>query len=393
MKLLWVKTDFLHPTDRGGQIRTLETLRRLHERHEVHYLAYDNPAQPEGLARAKEYCSFAYPVEHHIPEKTSPDFAAQLVAGLVSPLPVAAARWKSKAFEQQLKIVLAKHNFDSIVCDFLFPVPNFADLSHCTLFQHNVEAMIWDRHAQHGRTPLHRWYFGMQAKRMAAYEGEVCRAARNVIAVSEADAIMMREHYGVSRIAAVPTGVDTDFFMPSKEPAASIADLVFLGSMDWMPNIDGMQWFTDEIWPLIRAKRPKTTLAIVGRKPTPAILALGQKPGIKVTGTVPDVRPWLHGSKLSIVPLRIGGGTRLKIYESMAARVPVISTTIGSEGLDYRDGETIRIADSPAPFADRCLDLLDDIPSMNRMAEAAWNLVANHYSWQAVTAQFERCLL
>ena len=253
--------------------------------------------------------------------------------------------------------------------------------------------MIWDRHAQHGRTPLHRWYFGMQAKRMAAYEGEVCRAARNVIAVSDADAIMMRERYGVSRIAAVPTGVDTDFFMPSTEPATQVADLVFLGSMDWMPNIDGMQWFTDEIWPLIRSKRPATTLAIVGRKPTPAMLALGEKPGIKVTGTVPDVRPWLHGSKLSIVPLRIGGGTRLKIYESMAARVPVISTAVGAEGLDYRDGETIRIADSPALFADRCLDLLDDIPSMNRMAGAAWDLVANHYSWQAVTAQFERCLI
>ena len=181
--------------------------------------------------------------------------------------------------------------------------------------------------------------------------------------------------------------------MPSTEPATQVADLVFLGSMDWMPNIDGMQWFTDEIWPLIRSKRPATTLAIVGRKPTPAMLALGEKPGIKVTGTVPDVRPWLHGSKLSIVPLRIGGGTRLKIYESMAARVPVISTAVGAEGLDYRDGETIRIADSPALFADRCLDLLDDIPSMNRMAGAAWDLVANHYSWQAVTAQFERCLI
>ncbi len=392
MKLLWVKTDFLHPTDRGGQIRTLETLRRLHQRHEVHYLAYDNPAQPEGLARAKEYCTTAYPVEHRIPEKTSPAFAAQLVAGLVSPLPVAAARWKSQAFEQQLKTVLAKHTFDSIVCDFLFPAANFSNLSNCTLFQHNVEAMIWDRHAQHGRTPLHRWYFGMQAKRMAAYEGEVCRAARNVIAVSEADAIMMRERYGVSRISAVPTGVDTEFFAP-QGTATPLADLVFLGSMDWMPNIDGMLWFTAEIWPLIRAKRPQTTLAIVGRKPGPAMLALGGKPGIKVTGTVPDVRPWLHGSKLSIVPLRIGGGTRLKIYESMAARIPVISTTVGAEGLDYRDGETIQIADTPALFAEHCLDLIEDVPSMNRMSEAAWNLVANHYSWHAVTKQFERCLI
>jgi polysaccharide biosynthesis protein PslH len=397
MKILWVKTDFLHPTDRGGQIRTLETLRRLHERHEVHYLAYDNPAQPEGLTRAKEYCSFAYPVEHHIPEKSSPAFAAQLVAGLISPLPVAVARWKSKAFEQQLKTVLAQHKFDSIVCDFLFPAPNFADLSKCTLFQHNVEAMIWDRHAQHGRTPLHRWYFGMQARRMAAYERQVCLASRNVIAVSEADAVMMRERYGVSRIAAVPTGVDTDFFLPSFSGCSGqtepIADLVFLGSMDWMPNIDGMQWFADEIWPLILAKRPGTTLAIVGRKPTPAMVALGDKPGIRVTGTVPDVRPWLHGSKISIVPLRIGGGTRLKIYESMAARVPVISTTVGAEGLDYRDGETIRIVDNPALFAGCCLAMLDDVSARERMAKEAWELVAGQYSWQAITAQFERYLV
>ena len=113
-----------------------------------------------------------------------------------------------------------------------------------------------------------------------------------------------------------------------------------------------------------------------------AICALGEKPGIKVTGTVPDVRPWLHGAKLSIVPLRIGGGTRLKIYEAMAARVPVLSTTIGAEGLDYSDGETIRIADSPVLFAEQCLHLLDDAPTLNRMSEAAWNLVANHYSWQ-----------
>jgi polysaccharide biosynthesis protein PslH len=307
MKLLWVKTDFLHPTDRGGQIRTLETLRRLHERHEVHYLAYDNLDQPEGLARAKEYCSFAYPVEHRIVEKTSPAFAAQLVAGLVSPLPVAAARWKSKAFEQQLKTVLAKHTFDSISLRLPVPAPNFQDLSKCTLFQHNVEAMIWDRHAQRGRTMAHRWYFRMQASRMAAYERELRRAVRNVIAVSEADAVVMREKYGAKRVDAVPTGVDTDFFQPPPNPAP-MADLVFLGSMDWMPNIDGMQWFVEEIWPLIRARRPETTLAIVGRKPVAAVQALaGKTPGITVTGTVPDVRPWLHGAKLSIVPLRIGG--------------------------------------------------------------------------------------
>ena len=391
MKILWVKTDFLHPTDRGGQIRTLETLRRLHPRHEVHYLAYDNPAQPEGLARANEYCSYVYPVAHRIPEKTSPAFFAQLLKGLVSPLPVAAARWKSSAFAQKYAEVTRLHQFDSIVCDFLFPASNIHQLSPCTLFQHNVEAIIWERHAEQGRTPLHRWYFGLQAKRMAAYEGQVCRAVRNIIAVSVSDAQIMRDRYQAPRVAAVPTGVDVDFFRPSG-PAPPQADLIFLGSMDWMPNIDGMQWFADEIWPLILQRRPQTTLAIVGRKPAPAIQALARKTGIAVTGTVPDVRPWLHGGKISIVPLRIGGGTRLKIYESMAAQVPVVSTAIGAEGLDWSDGQNILIADSPTNFANRCLQLLEDPTQAQKLAQDAFRLVDQHYSWQAITDQFERLL-
>lgn len=391
MKILWVKTDFLHPTDRGGQIRTLETLRRLHARHEVHYLAYENPKQPEGLARANEYCSHAYPVTHHIPEKASPQFAIQLLKGLVSPLPVAVARWQSAAFRQKFAAITKEHTFDRIVCDFLFPAVNIPDLTDCVLFQHNVEAIIWERHAEQGRTPLHRWYFGQQAKRMAAYEAQACRAARNIIAVSDSDAQLMRDRYGVTKVAPVPTGVDVDFFRPT-QPAQPKADLIFLGSMDWMPNIDGMQWFADEIWPLILQQRPQTTLAIVGRKPTPAIQALARKPNITVTGTVPDVRPWLHGAKLSIVPLRIGGGTRLKIYESMAAQVPVISTAIGAEGLDWTNGENIQIADTPKAFAGSCLTLLENQSAANLLANSAFNLVNQNYSWQAITTQFETLL-
>src|ERR1700683_4580016 len=123
MKLLWVKTDFLHPTTRGGQIRTLETLRRLHGNHEVHYVAFDDPAQPEGLARSSEYCAKAYPVAHRVPAKTSPAFALQLIAGLFSRLPVAVGRYRSLAMRRQVETLAAQHKFDSVVCDFLFPAP------------------------------------------------------------------------------------------------------------------------------------------------------------------------------------------------------------------------------------------------------------------------------
>lgn len=393
MRILWVKTDFLHPTTRGGQIRTLETVRRLHQKHELHYIAFEDPAQPEGPRKAPEYCSRFFQVPHYVPEKklTSPAFAGQLVAGLLSPLPVAVNRWRSQAMRREIERLTIEHRYDSIVCDFLFPAPNLPDLSRAVLFQHNVEAQIWRRHQQHAGNVFRRWYFHLQAGRMEAYERSVCQKVRRVIAVSEADARQMRDLYGVKDIAAVDTGVDTQFFARPSDPPESKADIVFLGSMDWMPNIDGVQWFVREILPVLHARRPETSVAIVGRKPSPEIMALaGGK--VHVTGTVPDVRPWLWGSKLSIVPLRIGGGTRLKIYESMAAGVPVVSTTVGAEGLEIHDGKNIAIADSAQAFAQRCLDLLDSAQARLSMSAIASRMVADRYSWESVTRQFEALL-
>jgi len=393
MKLLWVKADFLHPTTKGGQIRTLETLKRLHQRHEVHYIALDHAGQPEGLARSVEYSTRAYPIPHHVPEKTSVAFAGQLVEGLFSALPVAVSRYRSPEMRRKIEQLTRSEKFDAIVCDFLFPAQNIPELSRCVLFQHNVEATIWKRHVEHASNLPKRLYFELQARRMSAHEGEVCRQVKNVIAVSEQDAETMRADYGVQRVEPVPTGVDLEFFA---RPAQSerVADLVFLGSMDWMPNIDGMEWFTAEVLPLIRKKRPECTLAIVGRKPAASIedLANGD-PLIRVTGTVPDVRPYLWGSAVSIVPLRIGGGTRLKIYEAMAARIPVVSTAIGAEGLDVRAGENIFIADRPQDFAERCLALLEDPTLVCRMASSAWEMIAERYSWEVVSRKFEELLM
>lgn len=392
MKLLWVKTDFLHPTTRGGQIRTLETLRRLHQWHEVHYIAFDDAAQPEGLKRAGEYSAKAYPVEHRVVDKRSAAFGLQLAGGLVSRLPVAVSRYRSAAMRRKIGEVCAREKFDSIVCDFLFPAPNMPRLEETVLFQHNVEAMIWKRHVEHN-TGAKKLYFRLQAARMLRYEGEVCRAARKVIAVSEGDAEIMRREYGVERVYAAPTGVDLEYFAPPAARATKSADLVFLGSMDWMPNIDGSVWFVREVLPLVRARRPDCTLAIVGRRPAPEISRLAElDPLIQVTGTVPDVRPWLWGAAISIVPLRIGGGTRLKIYEAMAARTPVVSTTIGAEGLDVRHSETIYLADSPEEFARRILDLLENGEERARLADAALRLVNSRYSWEVVARGMERVL-
>ena len=251
--------------------------------------------------------------------------------------------------------------------------------------------MIWRRHAETAAGLARRAYFRLQASRMFAFEKQTCQAAGAIIAVSAKDATTMHELFGVSGVQHTPTGVDIDYFAP--QPAQAAADLVFVGSMDWMPNIDGIGWFCSEILPLLRKRHPECSLAVAGRAPTAGIQALGEADRrIHITGTVPEIRPWLWGSRVSIVPLRVGGGTRLKIYEAMAAGVPVVSTTIGAEGLDYTDGEDILIADSPESFAEACSRLLADTDLAARIAANARQLVASRFSWDTVVVDFEKLL-
>jgi glycosyltransferase involved in cell wall biosynthesis len=168
---------------------------------------------------------------------------------------------------------------------------------------------------------------------------------------------------------------------------------VFSGSMNWAPNIDGVSYFCEEILPLILARKPDCRVAIVGRTPPPSITHLAEiNPQVVVTGTVPDIRTYLWGSQVCIVPLRIGGGTRLKIYEAMAARLPVVSTTVGAEGLPVSDGENILLADDPRQFAEACLKLLSDGANRRRLAEQAWELVAARFSWKQAAESFMQIL-
>jgi sugar transferase (PEP-CTERM/EpsH1 system associated) len=391
MKILWVKSDLLHPTTKGGHIRTLEMLKRIHQRHEVHYAAFESDPQGEGVRRSGEYCTRVYTISHSPPPRTSLAFAAQMALGLFSSLPVVIFRYRSAAMARLLANLIDKEKFDSIVCDFITPATNFPSLRPCVVFQHNVETMIWRRYTQNARNRIEASYLNLQARRMFRFERDVCRAARHVVAVSNDDAAQLAEMFGIGPVSAIPTGVDVDYFTPAQSGPRD--GLVFVGSMDWLPNINGVRWFCAEILPLIRARRPDCRLSIVGREPTREILALGERdPLIRITGTVPDVRPYLWKAALSVVPLRVGGGTRLKIYEAMAARVPVVSTTIGAEGLEVDPARDIRIADDAASFAARCLELLEAPVSREALASAAWQLVADSFGWDHVARRFEAIL-
>jgi len=393
MKILWVNTNFLHPTTKGGQIRTLEMLRWLSQWHEIHYVALEDPRSPEGPRRASEYSARSYPFRYAAPAKPSPAFYVELARGLFSSVPVAVSRFCPPGMRAFLTDLIGKEHFDRAVVDHLAPTSYFPDLDHALFFQHNVETIIWRRNAEHAATPLRKAYFRLQAARMFEYERRVSLAAGHIVAVSEEDAGAMRSLFGVTRVTPISTGVNLEYFAPLQGQLPPQAELVFVGSMDWLANIDAVTWFVREVLPLIRLQHPAIRLAVVGRTPSREILDLAAAdPGVIVTGTVPDVRPYLWGAKISIVPLRIGGGTRLKIYESMAAGTAVVSTVIGAEGLEVQHPNNIRLANTAGEFASQCLDLLDHPEERLRMATAGREMVTARCSWKAVAREFEPIL-
>jgi glycosyltransferase involved in cell wall biosynthesis len=389
MKILWICPFFLHPTDRGAQIRTLGTLKELHKRHDVHFAALNDPHNLEGPQRSTEYSSRHFSIEHSAPSRNSIAIIPQLAASMVNPMPMAVSRYYSAKFKREISRLIATEHYDSIVCDFLASAPNLTDMGPCVLFQHNVETTIWQRHVAQSTSLLKKLFFQMQTAKMEAYERKICRAAKHVIAVSEIDAARMKGMFGIETVTSVSTGVDVEYFA-SRDVALPLSDIVFCGSMDWLPNVDAVEHFLSDVLPLIRQKLPEATFTIAGRSPDARVLkAVQGLTGVCVTGKVEDMRPHLWGAKISVVPIRIGGGTRLKIYECMAAGVPVVSTTVGAEGLRYKDAEDIVLADDASSFAEACIRLLADDVARRTIAHNAFARAQKEFSWAAVSREFE----
>ena len=398
MHILWVKNELLHPLDKGGRIRTYEMLRRLRDHHRVTYIALDDgTTTAEQRTRALEYCDELVLVPWRRAPLRGWRRGLAILRNVVSPLPFALAPYRSAAMTRAIRerCTTGDDRADVVVCDFLVPALNVPEGLPCpvVLFQHNVEAMIWERRTRVAGNPIMRLYMGEQWRRMRRVEREQCLRFDHVVAVSPEDAAVFRSAYGVERVSSVPTGVDTDFFHPSGTVERKPGSIVFTGSMDWMPNEDGMAFFVDEILPRIEQAVPEATLTIVGRNPTARVRSLAEgRARVTVTGTVPDVRPYLEAASVVVVPLRVGGGTRIKIYEAMGMERAVVSTTIGAEGLDVTDGEHIVLADDPASFADAVIALLRSPERAAAIGQAAAAHVRAHFGWASVAEQFaERC--
>jgi glycosyltransferase involved in cell wall biosynthesis len=393
LKILWAKANKILPVHSGGDIRSYNIARELAAQHEVTFFSYyDGVPDKEYDSRLQEHFPGAVCVCTGRAQDGSLARGFDYVMRLPRRAPYAVSRFLSPAVQSPLKRWYAAQAFDVAVCDFLDAAVNLPNqlTIPTVLFQHNVESEIWRRHAGNGASPVKKLVYGFEFSKMRRYERDMVRRFPHVIAVSEHDKQLMSEWVSPDRITVVPTGVDTREFYPRPKPAPQAPLVLFVGAMDWEPNVDAVEFFCHEIWPGILAKVPNAHFRIVGRNPSSRVQKLAGD-SVEVTGRVPSVVDHLNEADVVVVPLRIGGGTRIKIYEAMAMGKAVVSTLIGAEGLDVHHGEDILLCDEPASFAKSVTSMMQDAIARDRIERAAAKLASN-YGWRNIGTKFAEIL-
>lgn len=258
------------------------------------------------------------------------------------------------------------------------------------LFQHNVESSLWQRLATTESHPVKKLVFQIESAKMTRYERASLSKFHHAIAVSEHDRQQLLAMDPSCEITVVPTGVDSAKFSPAPPSQTPPERIVFTGSMDWEPNVDAVEYFCQQIWPRIHSQYPQAIFQVVGRNPHTKIRRLASA-SVEVTGTVPSVADYLRDATVVVVPLRIGGGTRLKIFEAMAAGKALVATSIGAEGLDVQSGRDLLLADDAPGFSEAVLRLIADASLRRQLEEAAVRL-ASQYDWSKIVEQFAQVL-
>jgi polysaccharide biosynthesis protein PslH len=392
-----VDEELPYPPTSGKRIRTLNLTLRLARRHRLTYLCHRN-ADPAEASRAAaffaEHGIETVVVGRTVPPKSGAGFYARLAANLLSPLPYSVASHTSRGLREALERHAATKPVDLWHCEWT----PYAETLRCVrgrrvVVAHNVESVIWQRYYETESNAMRRWYVGRQWRKFERFERRALAEADCTIAVSNVDAARFRKDFGLSRVDVVENGVDTAYFRPGAARRTP-GRLLFLGSLDWRPNLDGVTRLLDDVFPAVRAAEPDATLDLVGRNP-PAWLRrrAAECPGVALHADVPDVRPFLARCIAMVVPLRIGGGSRLKILEALAAGVPVVSTSVGAEGLCLEPGSEITVTRCTDDLAPALIAALRSPERMARQAAAGREQVLARYDWDTLADEMEQVWL
>lgn len=387
MRIAFVSARPPFPLDSGGRIRTFHLLRQITRVHAVTLVtATDGPRSEAALASLRESIPAITVRVARVPSQTTR--LARVVRAARSPidrLPYTWAAYRDPRFRATLAAALRAEAHDLLHCDHIQVAHALAGLERppAVLNAHNVESVLARRVAETERAPWKRRLIAWQCGRIIRAEIAAHRLVQRSIVVSDVDGAELERMAPGLSISLVPNGVDVEWFAAGRG-SADPHTMAFVGAMDWLPNVDAAQFFVRDVFPRIRARIPNAQVWIVGRHPSPALARACAVDGVHLTGTVDDVRPHVARARLIVVPLRIGGGTRLKILEAWAMGKAVLSTSVGAEGLPATDGANIELADTPEDLAARAVAVLGDAARAARLGVEGRRVVAAHFSWPRV---------
>ncbi|MHB1354409.1 MAG: glycosyltransferase [Anaerolineae bacterium] len=388
-RILFLTAQPPYPPEQGGALRNYGLLSQAARHNDLTLLTFapaGAPVAPELSALCRQVIQVPFPPKRSLPQR--------LATLLASNQPDMALRLYSPAFTSALRDLLSRETFDILQVGGIEMAALALELPPAArppmLFDaYNAEWLLQLRAAQTDWRKVSRWpaalYSTMQSQRLRSYERRICLAARQVLAVSQADAAALQQLDADITPRVLPNGVDTERNRPGLPPDdITHPALVFTGKLDYRPNSDAALWFADKVWPLIRARKPLAQWYLVGKNPGQQLAALAKLDGVHVTGYVPEIQPYLAAADCYIAPLRVGGGTRLKLLEALACGLPIVATSQGAEGLEVRSGEHLLLADTPSDFAEAVLRLLNDRALAARLGLGARALACWHYDWDVL---------
>jgi len=390
MRVLQFAPRVCWPLDTGAKLRNYHLARVLAQHAAVSLLAFvDHQASPPKLENVYEQVFTV--------RRDSAYTIAKMVRGGLGSIPLPVLNYTTAAMQRELEHFLGEGEFDIIQMESIHLMSYLPSIRRArkrpivVCDWHNIESELMRRYSERERGRLRGAYAGRTSRQMSEFEKRALRDFDAHVVVSQRDADRMRAINPDARIFVVENGVDTAFYAALEEKAELPARrIVFVGSMDYHANIDGAVNFANSAWPRLRKRQPGLIFTIVGKDPAPAVRELGQLPGIEVTGTVDDVRPFYREAIAAVVPLNVGGGSRLKILEAMAAGVPVVSTTLGAEGLDVQRDENIVIADSTEELIESITSVVENEDRRRHLIAAGRALVLKRYDWSSLGASLFR---
>ena len=392
--LLYLVHRIPYPPNKGDKVRSFNILRQLAKRHRIFLGTFvDHPDDVQYIDKLSEWCE-----ESRVIRLDPRSAKIASLRGLVTGEALSVPYYRNAELAEWVKQVVAREGIHEAVA-FSGPMAQYLDapgLTQRVIDFCDLDSAKWTQYAGDHRWPM-SWLYRREGRQLLAFERAAAAKAEASVFVTEAEADLFRKAAPelVGRVSAMQNGVDSDYFSPdnggaSPYPAGGPV-IVFTGAMDYWPNVDAVVWFATELLPKVRAQVPDARFWIVGMNPAPAVQALAGE-GVVVTGTVPDVRPYLAHSDVIVAPLRIARGIQNKVLEAMAMARPVVISSAPATGLEARSGHDCEIAHSGEEFVSRTVELLADVTLRRTMGLAAREAVLRSYSWSAHLAALEKLL-